>query len=448
MKRRPLSLPTYLVFILLGLMNCTPEQDEAIAPAQQFVKYYGRNALDVGVDIKYDAASGDIIVLGQRNAIGAEDNSIMLFRMDSAGNTINEQEIGAGDGLLYTARKIVIDPQGGFIVGGTVTNNNIQSFMFTLKVADDLSPVANWDVTTGSALRAYGDSTITVGGQQRIPNHRLLDLKVHENGLVIVGVTNDVETNKVNFNATTDLTDVSVYLLDPNGNITLSKIYGYAGVDQGHSVIPTGNNSFAIMGATSRSAFSGNDTQLGGVNILFNILDGEGQLLQNKVYGSINGDGNVNVNEAPIVMVQDGLGFAGMANDGASNAIMIRLTSTGELIALSNLDLTISNQSSVSTSLLRTFRGDYIITGSVNTLADEATSVDRGTDMLVMNVNQDFTVNSDRVYNYGGGENDVSNGIIQLPSSNLVILGTTDFENGNTMITLMKTNARGRFISN
>lgn len=446
MKLRQLRyLPLFTVFSL-GLICCTPEQDTAIAPDRQFVKYYGRNALDVGVDIKYDPLSGNLIVLGQRNAIGAVDNSLVLIRMDSAGNTLFENEIGRGDQILYTARKIIVDPvNGGFVIGGTRTNTDLQSFMFTLKIGEDLQVDASWGNDAGAGFRNYGDSTIVIGGQQRTPSHRLFDLAVHEEGLAIVGTTNNVETNKVNFNPTTDLTDVSVYLLDQSGSVVLSKIYGYPGTDQGQSIIPTGNNSFAIMGVTNRSAFGGDDSQLGGNNILFNIIDSQGQLQQNKVYGSTTGDGQVNVDDAPVVMVRDGLGFAGMANDGTSNSIMIRLSSTGELIAFSNLDLI---QPSISTSLIRTFRGDYIITGSVNSLADEVTSVDRGTDMLVMNVKQNFTVNRERVYNYGGEENDVSNGIVQLPSSNLVILGTTDFENGNTMITLMKTNATGRLISN
>ncbi len=447
MKLRQLRYLPLITVILLGLACCTPEQDDAIAPSRQFVKYYGRNALDVGVDIKYDPISGHLIVLGQRNAIGSPSNSLVLLRIDSAGNRVLENEIGQGDRLLYAARKIVIDPvNGGFIIGGTRTNiDELESYMFTLKVGDDLQPDPSWGNDAGTGFRSYGDTVITVAGQQRIPNHRLFDLAVHENGLAIVGSSNDVETNKVNFNPTTDLSDVCIVLLDANGKAVLSKHYGYSGTDQGQSIIPTGNNAFAVMGVTNRSAFGSDDSQLGGNNILFNIIDSEGQLKQNKIYGSTSGEGNVNVSDAPVTMVQDGLGFAGMANDDVSNAIMIRLTSTGELIAFSNLNLI---QPSISTSLIRTFRGDYIITGSVNTLADEVTSVDRGTDMLVMNVNQNFTVNANRVYNYGGEENDISNGIVQLPSSNLVILGTTDFENGNTMITLMKTNATGRLISN
>lgn len=442
--RQSLYLPL-ITAIFLGLFSCTPEQDDAISPSSQFVKYYGRNALDVGVDIKYTAADGGLVVLGQRNAIGEPDNSIILYKMDSAGNQLNETEIGQEDNVLYTARKIVVDPiGGGFIIGGTRTDSDLRSFMFTLKVGDDLQPDPSWGSDGGAGFRSYGDSIISIAGQQRTATHRLFDLAVHENGLAIIGGTNDVETNKINFNPATDLFDVSVYILDEQGGIVLSKNYGYSGTDLGQSIIPTGNSSFAIMGVTNRSAFGEDDTQLGGTNILFNIIDAEGQLQQNKIYGSFDG-ASPDVNDAPVVMVQDGLGFAGMANDGTSNAIMIRLTSTGELIALSNLDL---DQSSVSTSLIRTFRGDYIITGSVDTRADTETSVDRGTDMLVMNINQNFTVNTNRVYNYGGEENDVSNGIVQLPSSNLVILGTTDFENGNTMITLMKTNATGRLISN
>ncbi|MEQ9300062.1 MAG: hypothetical protein RIF33_15930 [Cyclobacteriaceae bacterium] len=443
MKLRPLLYLPLFTILILGLTCCTPEQDTGIAPSRQFVKYYGLNALDEGIDIIYD--DGDLIVLGERNTIGEANNSIILYRMDSAGNELAKNVVGEA-GFLYTAQKIVKDADG-FVIGGTrttTTEADIASFMFTLKVNDALEPVDSWGV---GGFRTYGADD-SLAYDRPVPNHRLFDLAVREDGFAMIGTTNDVETDKVNPNSVTDISDVAFYLLDGGGAVTNSLIYGYVGRDEGHSIIPTGNDNFAVMGMTNRSAFGGDDTQLGGNNILFNILDGEGQVKQNKIYGSTSSGGGVNVDDAPVVMVQDGLGFAGMANDGASNAIMIRLTSTGQLIALSNLDLDLAEQSSISTSLIRTFRGDYIITGSVNTRADTETSVDRGTDMLVMNVNQDFTINTNRVYNYGGEENDVSNGIVQLPSSNLVILGTTDFENGNTMITLMKTNATGRFIGN
>ncbi|GEM_PF-3855377 len=447
-----LSLPTYftaMVTAVLAVTACTPEQDDGISPERQFVKYYGRNGLDVGVDIRYTPADGGLVVLGQRDVIGEIDNSIVLYKMDSAGNVLQENEIGRRDGFTYTPKKIVIDPTGGFVIGGTRTDIDLQSFMFTMHVAEDLSLTPTWGE---GGFQLYGRDIIEFEFENnaitRTPNHRLFDLTVDETGFAILGSTNDVDTIKFAFDPATDASDVSVYLLGAQGEVLLSRTYGYVGRDEGHSIIPTGNNEYAIMGMTNRSAFGGNDTQLSGNNILFNLIDGNGQLRQNKIYGSTSGEGNIDVDDAPVVMVQDGLGFAGMANDGASNAIMIRLTSTGELIALQNLDLTISGQNSLSTSLIRTFRGDYIVTGSVNTLADTETAVDRGTDMLVLNVNQDFTVNTNRVYNYGGEEDDISNGIVQLPSSNLVILGTTDFENGNTMITLMKTNATGRFIGN
>lgn len=430
------------------MVSCTPFEDDTVPAEDIFVKFYGRNGLDVGRDIKFTPENGGFIMLGERGTPGSQDNEVLLIKADSAGNTIAEGTYGGDAGIIFSAAKVVPAPDGGFVVAGSRLETNLAQGtvrrMFTLKVNENLQPEESWG--TGG-FKFYGRSNVNFvfNGDliERSPVHQCFDIKVHAGGYALIGSTNDVRTDKPFFNSNTDLSDIAVLILDFSGDTLFTQRVGYPGEDIGFSIEPLSSERFAIMGMTTRSAFSADDNQLDGQNVLFNIIDLNGETSTNKIFGSVSDGGNQNVNDLPVKMIKDGLGYLILTNDGESNAVIMKLTESGVRISTSNLTLP---QNSNGRDIIRTRNGEYILAGSIVTTATDENNINRGTDMLVMNLSQSLEIRNDRIYHYGGRENDIANGVIQLASGNLVIMGTTDFENGNTMITLMKTTATGRLL--
>uniref|UniRef100_UPI0040499715 hypothetical protein n=1 Tax=Fulvivirga sp. TaxID=1931237 RepID=UPI0040499715 len=434
--------------ILAVVQACSPT-DEVALPNNTFVKYYGRNGLDAAKDMKYTPVDGGAIILGERGIPGSADNEILLIKTDSTGNILFENTLGASAGLVYTAARVQVNPSGGYFVGGSVLNTAPDQGlpvrkMFILKVDNNLQADPSWGA---SGFREYGKSNVNFifNGDlvERAGVYNCFDLQLHETGIALIGSTNDIRTDKPFFSPTTDNSDIAVLILDFVGDTIFTQRIGYPGEDIGYSIIPLPAQKFAIMGMTTRSAFSAADNQLDGQNILFNIVDANGQTSTNKIYGSTNSSGSTTVNDAPVKMIQDGLGFAVLANDGTSNAIVIKLTESGIRSSTSNLDL---ETNSIGRDLIRAQNGGYFLVGSLVTQANTDNNVNRGNDIMLMTLDQNLVINSDKVFHYGGRENDVANAVVQLPSQKLLIVGTVDFENGNTMIALMKTNSSGQLM--
>ncbi len=450
---------------LFFFFGCTPSVDDEIEPGATYVKYYGRNGLDEGIQI-INSSAGGVTVLGQRTFGGATTNQITLYRMDSVGTLLLDNAYPESSDATYNAHKFLEDPSGNYVVVGTQVRTNANGDLirrgFIMKVNADLS--LNNAFGDGG-FQFYGQENFDLVGPngatfERIGNHEFWDIATITGGYAIAGSTNNVATDKTVFNEDTDINDAWVLLLDNDGNFlddpnnpsdSLSHVFGYPESEVGLGIIITANEQIAVMGTTSRSAFNENDEQLGGQNIFFTLLDFEGQTFTTEIFGSENSS-NLNIVDAPVDFIEDGNGFTILSNNGSNNAFIYQRTATGKESLEGELNVSTSANgentafaSSRGSSILRTSRGEYIVTGAVQTQLNSVggTEVDRGTDMLIMGLNQDLTVNNNRVFNYGGQEDDVSNDVIQLANGDLMVLGTVNFENGNTMITLMKTNERG-----
>jgi hypothetical protein len=438
----------FCALLLVVIQACSPT-DEVALPNNTFVKYYGRNGLDAAKDMKYTPVDGGAIILGERGIPGSQDNEILLIKTDSTGNILFERTFGSSIGTIYTVARIQVNPTGGYFVGGSKLNTEPGQGlpvrrMFIMKVDNNLQLDASWG---SNGFREYGKLRVNFDFNgdlvERAGVTNCFDLQLHDNGIALIGSTNDIRTDKPFFSPTTDNSDIAVLILDFEGDTIFTQKIGYPGDDIGYSIIPLPAQKFAVMGMTTRSAFSAADNQLDGQNILFNIIDANGQTSTNKIYGSTNSTGSTAVNDAPVKMIKDGLGFAVLANDGTTNSIVIKLTESGIRYSTSNLNL---ETNSVGRDLLRTQSGGYFLVGSLVTTANTDNNVNRGNDIMLMTLDQSLVINTDKVYHYGGGENDVANAIVQLPSQKLLIVGTVDFENGNTMIALMKTTSSGQLI--
>jgi hypothetical protein len=434
---------------ILALVQACSPTDEVALPNNTFVKYYGRNGLDAAKDMKYTPVDGGAVILGERGIPGSTDNEILLIKTDSTGNILFENTFGGIAGSIYTVARVQVNPTGGYFVGGSRLNNTPEQGlpvrrMFVLKVDNNLQLDAAWG---NNGFREYGkvDVKFDFNGDliERAGVNNCFDLQLHENGIALIGSTNDIRPDKPFFSPTTDNSDIAVLILDFEGDTIFTQKIGYPGDDIGYSIVPLPGQKFAIMGMTTRSAFSAADNQLDGQNVLFNIVDARGETSTNKIYGSTNSSGSTAVNDVPIKMIKDGLGFAVLANDASSNSIIIKLTESGIRYSTNNMNL---EANSVGRDLIRAQNGGYFLVGSLVTQANTDNNVNRGNDIMLMTLDQSLVINADKVFHYGGRENDVANAVVQLPTQKLLIVGTVDFENGNTMISLMKTTSSGQLL--
>ncbi|MEQ6119294.1 hypothetical protein [Reichenbachiella sp. MALMAid0571] len=453
----------YKQYLLIGLIffaACSPTDDSSPLPEDFFVKFYGNNSVEAGYDVL--VTDTGYLVFGSTNSpelnlSDGEDSDFYLVFTDSQGNSTSEVVFGTDAEDIPSRIKPTSD--GGYIVVGTTTAADSEHTDIIVYKLDANGAVSGgWPVTYG-----FVKTTPFEGQNAEDSNEEGYDIVETEDGdYVVLGTTNNVNTDKDNPNPTLDKQDIYLFKIsstEVDHPIIWERVTGFDnGNDQGRSLIVT-NTGLAIMGQTNVDK----DGAGTGTNILFLTTDEEGLDSQFKVFGT--GDGTNETGSKMKKTSDGGVIIVGTASTGSINSsILMKVTANRTLTFFETLsireldaggnrnDNAIINNFGYDVVELST--GGYLVVGkrTGGTLEGDPS----GDDIYIIKTDSFGKIKEGTSEDlkeglfekkYGGSGNDQANAVVELPSGKLLIAGTNDFGGTNsTMMMLMKVNRNGELL--
>lgn len=461
MKKR--SYIHIAIIALLSITACTPEDSSSPAPEDIFVKYFGEGGSESVSDIQ--PYNDGFLVFGSTDINGTSE--FYLIYTDNRGNEISKEIVSGFDpsARVFTGssdapevssepeRMLVHNAGSGDVVSLVGTS--------TIKLFPEINLSINRLVVVNFGLvgveSGFGEPTQRVYPSFRdidFDNANLsdtlnylaefnsegADLVKQGNDLVILGTTEDVsEKGLVNGDDPKDMWLIRV-ASDLNGDLIWQRKYGFEGEDIGVA-IETNNLGYAIVGSTELRV-DGN----GGLNVLYYPTDRDGFVLDNKSYGTSADDVPTDLvvvnGTSPIIL--------GTRNNGSSFILSAISGAFNESISdqdLSNITGSQNDATFNGNSALRFIQrqnGDFFVVGQVFNLQSDGTN--KNAEMILYGVDQSGIVDSTTVQTFGGIGSDAATAVIQNADRTLMIGGTTDFQGNTTLMTLIKTDTRGRLV--
>jgi uncharacterized delta-60 repeat protein len=200
-------------------------------------------------------SDGGYIVAGETSSFGAGSFDFWVLKLDPSGDVAWQKTYGgSGDDRAHSVQQT---SDGGYIVAGETFSFGAGDCDFWVLKLDSSGDVT-WQKTYGGS---YYDYTYSV--QQ-----------TSDGGYVVTGDTHSFGAGEWDF---------WVLKLDSSGDVAWQKTYGGSDDDRAHSVQPTSDGGYVVVGRTESFGAGGSDCWL-------LKLDSGGGVTWQKTYGGTNGD--------------------------------------------------------------------------------------------------------------------------------------------------------------
>ncbi|MCY4419003.1 MAG: hypothetical protein OXB93_04040 [Cytophagales bacterium] len=457
------------IFLILGL-GCDLFQESSVSPEEVFVKFYGEEGKEQAVD--FAKVEGGYLLLGYTNSSGIlnkgeEDPQdiadgeadIYLILTDEAGNEQNSFTYTheapdiintGGEKEAVHSRDIpaalMPTSDGNFIILATSTYRVNHGVGTTALQSDILLIRVDY---TGKELsrQIYGKKTENIRGTETLANEIAVDIVELEDGLVIVGTTNIVDTLKSTYassRAEIDLLDVFLFKIskDAQERIIWERKHGYGGEDQAVSAIADENEVVVLARTDAESETNG-----GGKNILFFKVDRFGSVIAARTLGQ---DGDEEPAHISRLANNDYTLTGSYIASGTELSFLYRIfgdSPTNEIYGLGR-----GSNRTLSLTVAETNPPGYWLVGQLKDF--KRGTVSKGSEILLIRLGQTGTVLEEYGdaevggVHYGGIEDDEAVKAIELSNGEVVVFGTLGFEGGSSMMCLLKCNKRGELKQN
>lgn len=239
----------------------------------QWEKNLGGTSLDQALDVS-QTSDGGYIVVGNSHSNNGDvggnngNSDFWVVKLDSTGTIVWEKNYGGSDSEM--ARSVQQTPDGGYIVAGYTTSNDIDvsgnhgaEDFWVIKLS--ASGVLQWQKTLGGSGE---DQAFNVG-------------QTSDGKYLVTGYSNSTDGD---ITSNHGMKDFWVVKLDTNGSILWQKTYGGSNEDWGYGAISTSYGANVIVGGSTSSDgdVGGN---LGESDTWIVRLDNSGTLLWEKNIG-------------------------------------------------------------------------------------------------------------------------------------------------------------------
>lgn len=450
------------VSLLVFLFGCEITDADSADPQDTFVKYYGINGVQVGIDLEYDARTESLIILGSEISAAGDGVSrdVVVRRVDLGGNELasrvldftGKKDNGDDDGGDDVPSSILVEDDGFVIVGTTSRddeNNNPYSVIFIVRLDEELDSISsmeleatvrndNNNVTEGYDLKGMDIAHATTDGAREY---------------VITGSSNFEELGdpfRGSDNIPEDETQIFLARIDIGTGTTIwRRTRGFRGDDEGIYIDEFARDNFVIIGTSEKVQESqGKNVLLLPVNELASPNDGLARGFP------INNDEGFDDVAAAVFKRPAGYVVTGTSSKvgennrpffinftySSSNAVNM---DSGREVVIDFDETTPSNLSGNGNAIALGRNGNYVLVGEY--LGYQLTS-DQGknSEILVTQLDQSGNDLQGTQKNYGlVAGNDIGEDLVVLPSGDLIVLSTVDFGSGNTLIGLMRLNRDG-----
>jgi len=317
-----------------------------------------------------------------------------------------------------SGQSVVSTTDGGYAVlgftqsnDGDITDKQDQSFDYWV-LKFDAQDNLQWQKTFGGDNDDRGSDII----QTQDGGYAILGFSFSSNG--------DVMSNA-------GLQDFWLAKLDPSGNITWQKTYGFQGADSGISVIQTNDLGYLISGILDVTASGGegntsrNSERHAGGDYWALKLDSSGDLEWSRYFG-----GNFTDTPGGIVQTNDnGFIIAGgsdsddtdiSSNIGTYDFWVVRISSTGDLIWEKSFG---GGQIDEARAIVRADDGNFVIAGDTRSSDNDVSNNKGAADLWLIKISPDGDLIWEKTI--GGTSFDVARAIIKCQNNGFVLAGSS-----------------------
>lgn len=395
--------------VLSLLIGCDTESNVDPRFENYFVKYYGEEGNQTGVDVK--VLSDGFIILG--NSTSADGNQdIVLVKADHLGN---QQWINSfGGSNNESAAAMEVDASGNFIIAATVNTTASDRDVMILKVAPDGTQI-------DSAI--FGSV-----GKDDVAN----DILVTQNGdYILTGYTTNVDTSKPGHLASTDLQDI--YSVRTTSGLeqllpaAWRRVYGFPGVDRGVGLMQKPDGSFLFFGTTDKPPTS--NSQQAGLNMFLFPAAADGIAVSTaelQLFGTLS-----NETASKIIETSEG-GFVMLGtstSSGLNQLFMARVRSNNDFVSAG----TIAVDGNVEgASITESGNGGFLVLGEI--------LENNNTNIALSRVAPNGSIRWQQTF--GGVDSDMPGTVIELENGEILFVGTVTLES-QSKICLIKVTHSG-----
>lgn len=386
------------------LIGCDTESSLEPYYEQYFIKYYGLEGDQEGVDIVVNT-DNTFIMLG--SSVATNGNSqIFLTKADELGNEIWSYTYGEPENEF--AKSLTLDPAGNILVAATVEESNGG------KTNGKLFKLNSDGILLDSLYLGTDGFNDNINGITITQNQEIIVVGSTENVLA-PGGSNLWDVFSIRM--TLDLVELPL--------ASWRRLYGYDDDDFGMQVFEKTDGSFLFFGTTNR--FTQDNSQQDGFNMFVFPTDNTGIVSgAEKYFGTLD-----NQEAAQMIRTSDG-GFAMIGTTttsaGANSIYISRIRSNNDF--LNGFQLSVS--SNVTGQSIAESSGDYIISGTINNNGN--------TDIYLARVSSAGVVKWDN--SFGGADIDAAGRVVVLSDGSIALVGTIELES-QTKMCLIKTNKLG-----
>ncbi len=434
---------------LLLLAGCEITDPDSPDPQDTFVKYYGINGTQVGVDLEYDAISGDgesLVILGSVIPSGEIERNIVVRRVDLAGNEVDFVELDfadpnaidqANDGGDDEPGAILVEDNGFIVVGSSsrdLEGNNPYSVVFIVELDEQLDSVRSM------TLERFNADTTEVFDLKGMDVVRASD-----GTLIITGSSNYEEPGDAVVPRSDDETQILIAKVSlEQDSVYWRRTRGFPGDDEGIYIDQFSSDNFVIIGTSDkeRNNGEGRNVILLPTNELASPNDGVAESFL------IDGQSDFDDVATAVFKRPNGYVVTGISSKTGADTRPFFMNFTYTSAEAVNLDLGKAidlgvGQEGNGYGITLGRNGNYMLVGEFLNFTDsEAGS--KNSEVLVKQMDQSGNELFSSLRNYGlVSGNDVGEDIVSLPGGDIVVLSTVDFGSGSTLIGLMRLNQDG-----
>ncbi|MBL6449990.1 hypothetical protein JMN32_26995 [Fulvivirga sp. 29W222] len=397
-----------LIFLSL-LIGCDTESSIDPRYENYFVKYYGEEGNQEGVDVQL--VSDGFIILG--NSTSADGNQdIVLIKADHLGN---QQWINSfGGERNEEAVAMEVDASGNLIIAATVNMTSTDRDVMILKIAPD-------GVQIDSAV--FGSV-----GKDDVAN----DILVTQDGdYILTGYTTNVDTSKPGYLESTDLQDIYSVRTTPDlvqvDPAAWRRVYGFPGIDRGVGLMQKTDGSFLFFGTTNKPPTT--NSQQAGFNMFLFPAAADGIAVSTaelQLFGTLS-------DETASKIIQTGEGgfimLGTSTSAGLNQLYMARVRNNNDFVSAGVVAV---NGNVEGTSIAEASSGGFLILGEV--------LENNNANIALSRVASNGSIGWQKTF--GGVDNDGPGTIIELENGEILFVGTVTLES-QTKICLIKVTNSG-----
>ncbi|HKK59495.1 MAG TPA: hypothetical protein VJ937_08460 [Salinivirga sp.] len=365
---------------------------------------------------------------------------------NESGNTADKDSFMRlyGDSYLDEGQKVLQTHDGGYLLIGSMADENELSDMYVLKT--NSTGDITWHVTVGDSLNDYGssfcisvDQSVLVAGTTTLVtnnNTNALVAKISSNGNVLwennYGSTNNeqikdvIETSDGGYMLTgytnaAGQHDIFLIKISATGDSLWSKTYGGSELDEAHSICHSHNGGYILFGSSESFIEPGQAS----TNMLVLEVNANGVPIDRSTFG-----GELDDFGRAACKTSDGYIFTGTTNSfgtGESDIFVVKTTTNTHDIEWSKAFG--GTETEKGNSIVQQMDGNIMVAGETDSYGNGSN------DVYLISINDQGNLIMERTY--GSTAAEWANFLTQTSDGGFIFTGASS-HGENSMITLIK----------